>query len=73
MISCKSCLSEKFILKNNKNKFLCVVFFKYFFKEWVNLNKRLDPGDLGLKAIRLSSYLGPLFGTPMDPFGPIKT
>ena len=37
----------------------------------------LDPGDLGLKAIRLmiilEPYLGPLFGTPMDTFGPIKT
>ena len=33
-----------------------------------------DPGDLGLKAIRLNSwYLGPLFGTPMDPFEPIWT
>ena len=33
-----------------------------------------DLGDLGLKAIRLSSwYFGPLFSTPRDPFKPIWT
>ena len=44
--------------------------------------KKQDPGDLGLKAIRLSSlkfwtpildpYFGPLW-THLNPFGPIKT
>ena len=37
---------------------------------------RQDPGDLGLKAIRVHDNCGPLFWTPMDPldpFRPIKT
>ena len=65
-------------LSLNQVKYNQVPFCKFNTHNWHKIQfgqiKKIiqDPGDLGLKAIRLSSFV-PLCWTPMDPFEPIRT